>query len=153
MYYEKFQILNVKQINMYVICLFMNRFHHNLLPEVLDHYFTLNRNVHAHGTRQRQLLHVPTPSPVSYHIYPQLKMTTFHLWIWVPSKRWPSLVINFCLVSGLKFPHKCIHPRKVVSGSRHYNSFVFTLFSGKYIQNRQLTSHRIFKSKRILYYL
>ena len=58
-YYKKIQIVNVKQINMYVICLFMYRFHHYLLPEVFDHYFTLNRNVHAYDTRQRQLLHVP----------------------------------------------------------------------------------------------
>ena len=56
-YYENFQILDVKQINMYVICLFMYRFHHNLLPEVFDHYFTLNRNVHA--------LHERPPPPPS----------------------------------------------------------------------------------------
>ena len=36
-YYEKCQILYVKHINMYVICLCMYRFHHNLLPEVLFH--------------------------------------------------------------------------------------------------------------------
>ena len=45
---ENFQILNVKEINMYVICLFMYRFHLHLLPEEFDLCFTLNRNVHAY---------------------------------------------------------------------------------------------------------
>ena len=64
-YYDKFQTLNVKQINMYVICLFMYRFHRNLLPEVFDNYFTLNRNLHAYNTRQCQLLRVP-PVPLTW---------------------------------------------------------------------------------------
>ena len=62
-YYENFQTLNVKQINMYVICLFMYCFHHNLPLEVFDHYFTLNRNVHTtHGS-------------VSYYMYPPVPLT------------------------------------------------------------------------------
>ena len=57
---------------MYVVCLVMYCFHHNLLPEVFDHYFTLNRNVHAYDTRQRQLSNVlkcpsnPTKRGVKY---------------------------------------------------------------------------------------
>ena len=52
-YCENVLIINVKQIDMYVICLFIYRFHHNLLPVTFVHYFALNRNVHAYYTSQR----------------------------------------------------------------------------------------------------
>ena len=57
--FEKLGILNVLNINKYVIGCFMFRYHKGKLPELFDDYFVMNESVHNYGTRQANHLHVP----------------------------------------------------------------------------------------------
>ena len=42
----------------------MFKYHHSILPTVLNTLFLSNMSVHGHYTRQQNLLHVPISSPI-----------------------------------------------------------------------------------------
>ena len=57
-----FYSLNLLQINeIYIYCvqLFMYKYHHGCLPLVFSDFYIRNNSVHDHHTRQQNLLHVP----------------------------------------------------------------------------------------------
>ena len=55
--FKDLEILPIKDINIYIIAQFMFRFHHGLLPEIFDSFFTTNYEIHSHDTRSRTHLH------------------------------------------------------------------------------------------------
>ena len=57
--FKKLKLLNITEIYVYFVQLFMFKFYRNMLPHVLDSLFTWNYVVHSQDTRQRGLLHVP----------------------------------------------------------------------------------------------
>ena len=44
-------ILNIYELNLYLIALFMYSYFNNNLPEYFLNYFRLNENIHSHDTR------------------------------------------------------------------------------------------------------
>ena len=52
-------VLSVSNVYMYNIGLLMYKYHHGLLPNILD-MFELNSTIHQYYTRQSNLLHVPS---------------------------------------------------------------------------------------------
>ena len=44
-------ILNIHELNLYLIALFMYSYFNNNLPEYFINYFRLNENIHSHDTR------------------------------------------------------------------------------------------------------
>ena len=60
--FKKLKLLNLSEIYIYFVQLFMFRFHHGILPPVFDNLFVPNRSVHSHETRQINQLHVPLRS-------------------------------------------------------------------------------------------
>ena len=44
-------ILNIYELNMYLIALFMFSYFNNSLPEYFNNYFRLNKSIHCHDTR------------------------------------------------------------------------------------------------------
>ena len=57
--YKRLHLLNVYQIYVYCVQLFMFKYKRSLLPSLFGEFFTINSTVHSHNTRQRDLLHVP----------------------------------------------------------------------------------------------
>ena len=57
--YKKLHLLNVHQIYVYCVQLFMFKYKRSLLPSLFDELFLTNSSVHSHNTRQHDLLHVP----------------------------------------------------------------------------------------------
>ena len=59
----KFQILRLEEIHFYKIAQIMFKVHHNAatrtMPLVFCDLFSRNSDIHEHGTRQRNHLHVP----------------------------------------------------------------------------------------------
>ena len=52
-------MLNLTEIYIYAVQLFMYKYHHSLLPNIFVNFFTFNRDVHNHLTRRRDMLHTP----------------------------------------------------------------------------------------------
>ena len=44
-------ILNIYELNLYLIALFMYSYFNNDMPEYFLNYFRLNENIHSHDTR------------------------------------------------------------------------------------------------------
>ena len=57
--FNDLKLLNVKEIYIYCVQLFMYKFHHELLPPIFAEFYEFNNLVHDHHTRQQNLLHVP----------------------------------------------------------------------------------------------
>ena len=57
--FKNLKLLNLSEIYVYFVQLFMFKYHHGILPPVFDNLFILNRSVHSHETRQINHLHVP----------------------------------------------------------------------------------------------
>ena len=57
--FKKLRLLNITEIYVYFVLLFMFKYYRNVLPHVLDGLFTWNYDIHNLATRQRSLLHVP----------------------------------------------------------------------------------------------
>ena len=60
--FKKMNLFNFSELCIYSIGIFMFKFHSSLLPSIFSNFFTYNRNVHGHFTRQCDLLHVPKSS-------------------------------------------------------------------------------------------
>ena len=56
---KKLRILNLKEIYVYFVQLFMYKYHRKLLPQFFDDFFMKNTSVHNVNTRQQNYLHVP----------------------------------------------------------------------------------------------
>ena len=53
------KLLNIKEIYIYCVQLFMYKYHHGILPSVFSDLYVRNNSVHEYETRQQNLLHVP----------------------------------------------------------------------------------------------
>ena len=53
------KLLNIKEIYIYCVQLFMYKYHHRILPSVFSDLYVRNNSVHEYETRQQNLLHVP----------------------------------------------------------------------------------------------
>ena len=60
--FKKLNILNLSEIYLYFVQLFMYKYHHRILPNVFDDFFVSNASIHNHFTRQRYHFHVPLQS-------------------------------------------------------------------------------------------
>ena len=75
--FKKLKLLNVTEIYVYFVLLFMFKYYRNVLPRVLDSMFTWNYAIHSHSTRQRSLLHVPLIKTFPY--VKTVRVTGVHL--------------------------------------------------------------------------
>ena len=57
--YNKSGLLNLDDINLYLVGLFMHKIHQGNLPDVSGEYFVYNHHIHNHKTRISSHLHVP----------------------------------------------------------------------------------------------
>jgi hypothetical protein len=57
--FQECKILNVYDVHKLLCCMFMYKYHSNLLPRAFIGMFSLNNTVHAYGTRQQQLYRLP----------------------------------------------------------------------------------------------
>ena len=57
--FKELKLLNLRELYIYCVQLFMFKYHRDLLPPVFENIFTKNESVHQHYTRQHDLLHVP----------------------------------------------------------------------------------------------
>ena len=57
--FEDLNILNMAQINKYLVGQMMYRYHIGELPDVFSNFFMYNRSVHHYDTRQSNQLHLP----------------------------------------------------------------------------------------------
>ena len=53
------KLLNIKEIYIYCVQLFMYKYYHGILPSGFSDLYVRNNSVHEYDTRQRNLLHVP----------------------------------------------------------------------------------------------
>ena len=51
--------MNILEIKDYMTCIFMYKFHHNLLPEIYNEYFKCNNEIRPVITRQSNDLYIP----------------------------------------------------------------------------------------------
>ena len=49
--FQSLKILDIHELNMYLIALFMYSYFSNILPKYFNDYFTSNKNIHSHDTR------------------------------------------------------------------------------------------------------
>ena len=57
--FENLKILNLDQIHNFLVGQMMFKYYQKKLPEIFNDFFTCNRDVHNHDTRQRLWLHPP----------------------------------------------------------------------------------------------
>ena len=57
--FKRLKLLNVNEVYIYCVQLFMYRYHHDILPSAFDNMFVSNMLIHSHFTRIQHLLHVP----------------------------------------------------------------------------------------------
>ena len=53
------KIMTIYQLNYYMVCIFMCKYHHSQLPAIFDNMFITNDNVYTYSTRQRIMYQVP----------------------------------------------------------------------------------------------
>ena len=56
---KRLNLLNLNEIYIYFVQLFMFKYHHNCISPVFNDMFIVNNSVHEHFTRQQNHLHVP----------------------------------------------------------------------------------------------
>ena len=57
--FEEMEILNVYQVNHFIIAILMNQFSNNQLPMSLKNLFRTNAEIHNYNTRSNKQLHKP----------------------------------------------------------------------------------------------
>ena len=53
------KIMTIYQLNYYMVCIFMYKYHHSQLPAIFDNMFITNENIYTYSTRQRIMYQVP----------------------------------------------------------------------------------------------
>ena len=62
--FKRLNLLNLREIYVYFVQLFMFKYHRRILPDVFHDFFVSNTSIHSHFTRQQFHLHVPLQSPI-----------------------------------------------------------------------------------------
>ena len=57
--FEKYELLNIRNLYIYCAQIFLYKHHQEILPEVFSHFFEMNNAVHEYYTRQEKHFHVP----------------------------------------------------------------------------------------------
>ena len=57
--FEKYELLNLRNLYLYCAQIFLYKHHQEILPEVFSHFFEINNAVREHYTRQEKHFHVP----------------------------------------------------------------------------------------------
>ena len=57
--FKKNKILDIYQINKYLVAIFMYKYYHNDLPEVFRDMYITDDTIHTYSTRQEHLYHIP----------------------------------------------------------------------------------------------
>ena len=57
--FQKYELLNIRNLYIYCALIFLYKHHQKPLPEVFSHFFEMNNIVHGHYTRQEKHFHVP----------------------------------------------------------------------------------------------
>ena len=57
--FKKNKILDIYQINKYLVAVFLYKYYHNNLPEVFRDMYIINDTIHTYSTRQEHLYHIP----------------------------------------------------------------------------------------------
>ena len=57
--FKKLNVLNLQNIYVYAVQLFLYKYHHMALPGIFNEFFVRNNTIHRHGTRLHNLFHVP----------------------------------------------------------------------------------------------
>ena len=57
--FEKYELLNLRNLYIYCVQIFLYKHHQEILPEVFSHFFEMNNAVHEYYTRQEKHFHVP----------------------------------------------------------------------------------------------
>ena len=57
--FKESELLNLKDINVYLVGKFMYNVYHEKVPDVFEGFFVFNYQVHEHNTRFSTNLHVP----------------------------------------------------------------------------------------------
>ena len=66
--YNKSGLINLNDINLYLVGLFMHEIHQGNLPDVFGEYFVNNHHIHNHNTKISSRLHVPKCLHVSFRL-------------------------------------------------------------------------------------
>ena len=53
------KIMTIYQLNYYMVCIFMFKYHRSQLPAIFDNMFITNDNIYTYSTRQRIMYQVP----------------------------------------------------------------------------------------------
>ena len=57
--FKDLNMLDIRQLYIFSVQLFMQKFHQNKIPNIFGDFYTPNIAVHSHNTRQSRLLHTP----------------------------------------------------------------------------------------------
>ena len=55
--FSRLKMMKLSQLYMYSVQQFMYKYHHSLLPDIFQDFFTANENIHGYDTRQRHQYH------------------------------------------------------------------------------------------------
>ena len=82
--FQSLKILNIYELNMYLIALFMYSYFSNNLPKYFNNYFTLNKNIHSHDTRSASNVYIDYKR-TNYGKF-SLKYRGAHIWNNLPNE-------------------------------------------------------------------
>ena len=57
--YKKLNILKLSQIYIYSVQQFVFKYHHGLLPNIFNEFYSTNSSFHLHNTRSRNMFRLP----------------------------------------------------------------------------------------------
>ena len=60
--YKKLNILKLSQIYIYSVQQFVFKYHHGLLPNIFNEFYSTNSSFHLHNTRSRNMFRLPMRS-------------------------------------------------------------------------------------------
>ena len=92
--FKETEILNIFQITIYLVGIFVFQFKQNKLPTIFDSFFTHVHNIHTHVTRNNDLLY----PPLSKTTHGQSNIRYSGVLIWnkiVPIVKYPSNLYSF----------------------------------------------------------
>ena len=90
--FQSLGILSLESMYILSVLLFVFKFHHRILPPVVDELFQFNSSIHSVNTRQRSLLHVPIIR--SKYTKQSIRSRGVHIWNQIPQMVDINLTLN-----------------------------------------------------------
>ena len=91
--FQSLKILDIHELNMYLISLCMYLYLNNILPKYFNDYFTLNKDIHSHDTRSASNIFIDYKR-TNYGKF-SLKYRGAQIWNNLPIEL-KSLITKFC---------------------------------------------------------